>query len=92
MASYLKSETEFCVCLLKCNYFLGNKLDVSPAPAQSVIECRTVKRLLLIMVVELYHIAKSRSPRVLWLYLELEALYGDDDRFPELKLTREVIQ
>ena len=61
-------------------------------PVQSVIECRTVKKVLLIMVVELYHIAKSRSPRVLWLYLELEALYGEDDRFPELKLTREVIQ
>ena len=38
-------------------------------------------------VVELFHIPKFRSPRVLWLYYELEAIYGvSRSDFPKLKL------
>ena len=38
-------------------------------------------------VVELFHIPKFRSTRVLWLYYELEAIYGVSRcDFPKLKL------
>ena len=38
-------------------------------------------------VVELFHIPKFRSTRVLWLYYELEAIYGiSRSDFPKLKL------
>ena len=38
-------------------------------------------------VVELFHFPKARSTRVLWLYYELEAIYGiSRSDFPKLKL------
>ena len=40
-------------------------------------------------VVELFHIPKFRSTRVLWLYYELEAIYGvSRSDFPKLKLNK----
>ena len=38
-------------------------------------------------LVELFHVPKFRSTRVLWLYYELEAIYGiSRSDFPKLKL------
>ena len=53
----------------------------------STLQHRDINTNKMAPVVELFHIPKFRSTRVLWLYYELESIYGvSRSDFPKLKL------